>query len=740
VSNNHPTTPGETAAALLERAVALHKEGRLADAEPLYRAVLVTLPRDFDALHLLGVVRHQRGDHAAALELIDRAIAINFAVASAHSHRGLALQGLKRFEEALQAYDRALTLKPESVEALFNRGRVLLVLRQLADALKSFDAALALAPDFAEAHLYRGNTLQDLNALEAALKSHDRALELKSDFPDALNDRGLTLLGLRRWDEAFRDFNRALALKPVHAQALCNRGKAFFEMRNLTEALADFDRALAVDPDMAEALNNRATALFDLKRYSECAATLSRLLALFPDFDYALGAMFHAQRSACDWTNFAETSAEIVSGVVQGKKSDLPFALLTHSTSAGAQLSCAGRFTHDKYPAAAKPLWTGETYRHDRIRIAYLSADFHNHPVAYLMAEVFERHDATRFEVAALSFGPSDSGEMRRRLERAIPTFIGVDRLNDRAAAELLRKNEIDIAVDLKGFTTDCRPGILAYRPCPVQVSYLGFPGTVGAGYIDYIIADRHVIPKDHDAYFREKVVRLPDSLQPNDRKRRIAERIPSRTELGLPENGFVFCCFNASHKLNPSVFDIWMRLLKKVDGSVLWLAHSGEASENLKREAERHGVPATLLVFAPRVGELAEHLAREKQADLFLDTYPYNAHATASDALWAGIPLITCAGETFASRVGMSLLHAIGLPELIVTDLASYEALALKLATTPSLLRSIRARLKQNRDIKPLFDSVRFTRHIEAAYVTMYERQQRGEKPAAFDVPPIDA
>jgi len=793
------------AVAAFQRALALHRAGRFAEAEPLYRAVLAEAPRHFDALHLWGVIRHQTGDHLGALQLIDHAIAINPSVAFAHSNRGLALQELRRFDEALAAFDRAVALKPDlaeayynranvlrelirpgealaaynkalqfkpeylealinrgtalselgrsaealasferavalapnSVDALYNCGTMLLGFRRPAEALSYFDRTLSLAPGHTDAHMNRGNALRDMKRPEEALVSHDRALALKPDFAAALNNRGNALLELRRFDEAFTSYNRALTLKPDYAEAYCNRGNAFLEIRKYTDALADFDRALNVKPDFAEALNNRCNALFDLKRYGECAAAAARLLAAHPEFDYALGVLFQAQRHGCDWTGFEETRARIASDVGHGRRSDLPFPFLTHSTNAQAQLDCARIYAQDKYPAAATPLWSGERYRHDRIRLAYLSADFQNHATANLMAELFESHDAERFDVWALSFGPSDDSEMRRRLEHAIPHFIDVQDFSDQAAARLMREQEIDIAVDLKGFTTSCRPGIFAHRPCPVQVSYLGFPATMGVDYIDYIVADRRVIPPGFDAFYSEKVVRLPDSYQPNDRQRRIASNVPVRNELGLPEHGFVFCCFNSSYKITPPVFDIWMRLLKKLDGSVLWLLDEGEPTPNLKREAEARGVSSSRLVFAPLVG-LADHLARESRANLFLDTFPCNAHTTASDALWAGVPLVTCVGETFASRVAASLLHAIGLPELITDDLAAYEVLALKLATTPALLGSIRTRLASNRDTQALFDSARFRRHLEAAYRTMQERQQRGEPPRAFDVPQI--
>jgi predicted O-linked N-acetylglucosamine transferase (SPINDLY family) len=390
----------------------------------------------------------------------------------------------------------------------------------------------------------------------------------------------------------------------------------------------------------------------------------------------------------------------------------------------------------DKWPGRPDPLWRGERYGHDRIRIAYLSADFRSHAVSHLLAGLIERHDRARFETIALSFGPDDGSEMRSRLSSAFERFIDVSDKSDREIAAMLRGLEIDIAVDLMGYTQDSRTGIFALRAAPVQINYLGYPGTMGADFMDYILADRTVIPERQQGDYAEKVVCLPDSFQPNDDARRIAERTPTRAEAGLPERGFVYCSFNNNYKITPAVFDIWMRLLRKIEGSVLWLRHSSTATaDNLRREAGARGIDASRIVFAGQTKRLEDHLARHRLADLFLDTLPYNAHTTASDALWAGLPVVTCLGTTYAGRVAASLLHAVGLPELITQSLEDYEALALRLAMETDTLSAIKAKLARNRATHPLFDTDRYRRHLESAYATMWERYQRGEPPAAFCV-----
>ena len=620
-------------AATLQQAVAWHRQGRLAQAEALYRKILELQPGHFDALHMLGVVCQQSGNPHAAIELIGRAININPGNADAHSNLGNALLDLGRYEDALSCYNNALNIKPDHVEPLYNRG--------------------------------------------------------------------LALQELRRYDEALASYERALSLKPDHARALSNRG----------------------------------IALRDLKRHQDAIVSFSRLVEIAPDFGYALGNLCFSRLQCCDWSGYHESVERIAKAVSEGKRVIDPFSFTAISQSAAMQLQCARTYAADRYPPSQSPLWSGRRHNHDKLRIAYLSADFYNHATAYLMAGLFEQHDRERFEITAISFGPDARDGMRERLTRAFHQFVDIRGKSDREAAMLLHDMEIDIVVDLKGYTQGNRTGILAHRAAPIQVNYLGYPGTMGANYVDYILADARLIPPEHRAYYSERVVCLPDSYQVNDATRRIAEGTFSRADAGLPQKGFVFCSFNNNYKITPDVFDVWMRLLRNVPGSVLWLLEdSPVASHNLRQEAGQRDVAPQRLVFAPRMA-LDEHLARHRLADLFLDTLPINAHTTASDALWAGLPVLTCMGETFAGRVAASVLGALDMPELITRNLEDYEALAFALATTPDMLGGIRNKLARNRTSRPLFDTDRFRRHIEFAYLTMWERFQRGEQPASFDV-----
>ena len=696
---------------------------RLAEAKRLF----------LDALAL-----QQRRDLEQAKSLYQKALALAPGHPSVMNNLAAVLIELRQFPEARALCERLLEMNPKDEAALLKLANCQLRQGSAEAALLSYDRVLGIRPEYADALNNRGIALIKLNRPKEALASYDRALAATPDYPEALYNRGNALLDLRRPGEALASYDRALAIKPGDPELLYNRGIALFKLQRSQEALASYERALALRPGNIEALYNRGLALLELGRHEELIESFKMLLSIKPDCDYAMGYLLQARTQCCEWAEYDTSAARIAEDARAGKRADLPYNFLVVSESPADQLQCSRTYVADKYPAAARPVWRGERYDHDRIRLAYLSADLRNHATAWLMAGLFEAHDRTRFEITALSLGPDANDEMKARLTRAFDRLVEVSGKSDEEVALLLRELEIDIAVDLKGFTKHCRPGILAHRATPVQVSYLGYPGTLGADYIDYIIGDRTVIPPEHQAFYSEKVVYLPDCYQVNDSKRQIAAHAPTRAQAGLPERGFVFCCFNNNHKINPGVFDIWMRLLREVDGSVIWLLEDNPvAARNLRREAERRGVAPGRIVFAPRV-KMEEHLARHRLADLFLDTLPYNAHTTASDALWAGLPVLTQLGPTFAGRVAASLLEAVGLPELITRSREDYEALALKLATDGDLLSGIKDKLAANRATCPLFDTDRFRRHIEAAYITMSERAQRGESPSSIIVPPI--
>ena len=752
------------------QAMTLHQSGRIDEAERLYRDILRHIPNHPGPLHFLGVIEAQRGRHGEAVAWMDRAIAadpknpavhynranslrelkrqeealvgFDLALAAKPDHvaalnnRGTLLQELGRRQEALASFDRALVFDPNNTGVLSNRGYLLAKLRRPADALNSCDRALGLDPNHAGAWNNRGNALRDLKRPEEALVAYERSLSLDRDNPDTLVNRGNALRDLRRYGDALASYDRALEIRPAHINALANRGFLFMETGDHDAAVKTFAQALLATPDHADSLYGLGQCFLELKRHDDAVATYERLVAAAPSYSYATGMLLHARRMACDWHGLSTLAMQVRDQVRRGERAITPYAFVLGSDSPADNFLCA-KIVVEMSPSR-QPLLAGERYRRDKIRVAYLSADFRVHPVASLIAGVLEEHDKTSFETIGISYGPDDRSAMRTRLQKSFDRFLDVRDRSDSEAADLIRDLEADIAVDLTGFTAEGRYEILSRRPAPVQVNYLGYPATMAASHYDYILADACVIPDEDKSSYSEKIAALPFSYMPTDSKRRVGPR-PTRKEAGLPEAGFVFCSFNNAYKITPEIFDVWMRLLSGVENSVLWLSAANDAAQrNLRREAERRGIDPGRLVFARYVAATEDHLARLRLADLFLDTLPCNAHTTANDALLAGLPVLTARGGSFAGRVASSLLAAAGLPEMIAESLDDYETLAFRLARNRDALGIMRAKLAHNREGAPLFDTVRFCRHLESAYRTMWERYRRGEAPSSFAVEPV--
>jgi len=707
---------------------------RFSDAIAAYEHALGLDPKLAHAWLRLGNARYRLKQFRDALSAYDSALELEPNLAEAWLGRGGVYDGLQCYDEASAAFDRALTLNLNFAEAWFGRALLFFKLKRYDKASDAFERAVTLKPDFAEAWLGLGNLAWQLERYDEAFAAFEEALSIAPDLAGAWLGRGNVLQEhYKNLRDAGLAFEHALALKPDLAEAWLGRGNVLNKLRIYRDAQTAYDQALVLKKDLAEAWLGRANVFISLKQHVEAAAAYDKALALKSDLVYARGSRLYARLNLADWTDLSDETKTIISAVREKKSIIDPLAFSLISSSPFDQLACAKTFAESvgSFPA----IWSGEIYSHDRIRIAYLSGDFRTHPVAQLAVGLFERLDKSRFRTIGISFGSDDGSQLRRRIEAAFDDFIDVQRMDDQQIAELIRSHEIDIVVDLMAFTGDNRAGVLARRAAPVQVNYLGYPGTMAAHYIDYIIADPTVIPREDFECYTEQVVWLPDCYQANDENRPISDSRPTRLECDLPENAFVFCCFNNSFKILPQIFDIWMRLLAAVDNSVLWLmATNPVAVQNLKREAEKRGISSDRLIFAAKKLP-ADHLARISNADLFLDTLPYNAHTTASEALWAGVPLVTCLGPTFPARVAASLLKAVSLGELITHSLEGYEALALNLAKHPSRLRSLRERLARDRTTEPLFDTGRFARNIAAAYATMWHRYQRGQRPQAFDV-----
>lgn len=714
----------------MQKALAAYSGRDWVQAERRCRQVLRAKADHFDALTLLGIIAAQTQRMPEAAGLFRRAVAAQPGDVFAHIRCGNALEELARPGEALASYEQAIRLEPGFAEAYCNRGNALKALGRLGEALASYERAVELKPDYAEAFSNRGTVLQELRRPVEALASYEHAIRLEPGHAGTHYNFATALHELKKLADAVVSYNRAIELDPGYAGALNNLGNALKELGRPAEALASFERAIGLQPDHAEAHSNRGDVLEELKRPAEALASYERAMQLKPGLEYLYGARLHAKATLCDWSDIDAQTAELLARIERGEKASLPFPVLASSSSLRLQRRATEIWVNDKHPPRSESPGIPDRPRRGKIRIAYFSADFHDHATTYLMAGLLERHDRAKFEVFAFSFGPDKDDDMRKRVVAAVDEFIDVRSRPDGDIALLSRQKEIDIAVDLKGFTQDSRVDIFACRAAPLQVSYLGYPGTTAADYFDYLVADQTLIPEESRRHYSEKIVHLPGSYQVNDASRRISGRVFSRAELGLRESSFVFCCFNNNYKIKPATFDGWMRILGQVENSVLWLLEdSATATANLRKEAVRRGVAAERLVFALRM-PLAEHLARHRAADLCIDTLPYGAHTTASDALWAGLPVLTCTAESFASRVAASLLNAVDLPELVAATQNEYEKLAIELATKPERLVGIRKRLAANRLVAGLFDTGRFARHIESAFTQMHERRLAGLAP----------
>lgn len=601
----------------------------------------------------------------------------------------------------------------------------------IAEARRLFHEILALQPNnFAALYSMAVITSQNEEHTEA-LDWIRRTIATNPKYAPSFFVEAVVLQALGRFDESLASYERAIEVDPNYESAMINRSNLYYEIKQHVKAVESFADALRVNPMSDKALAGQAIILTEMNRYEDAIPLFERMLEANPDFDYGRGLLFHAEQHCCDWRRFEESRTLIEEGIRSGKKvcKTLPFMALSNSPE--DLLKCVKIFADHLFAAKpkSKHLWQGEAYQHDKIRLAYISPDFREHPVGHLMAGIIEHHDKSKFETIGISLGLDDNSSLRSRFKNAFSQFIDVRTRKSWDIAEMIRNLEVDILVDLAGYTADSRTDVFAFRPAPIHVNYLGYPGSLGVDYMDYILADRIVIPEDHKEFYSEKVAYLANAYLPTDSNLKISERTPSREEMGLPATGIVFCSFNHDYKINPAMFDTWMHILDQVPGSILWLMKLTEAAQgNLRREAETRGIDPDRLIFATRVPLVEDHLARYRLADLFLDCTPYNAHTTASDALRVGLPVLTYQGNTFSGRVASSLLTAIGLPEMITQSLEAYQNLAIELAKDPEQLAALKAKLLANQETYPLFKTDLFCQNMEQVFINMLEDHKKAK------------
>jgi predicted O-linked N-acetylglucosamine transferase (SPINDLY family) len=682
----------------LNSAIKAHASGSLEEARYFYKKTLIEDPQNSTALGWLGSIEAQLKNHDIAEDLLKKALA----------------------------------KEKNNQHFLLNYANLLYEKRQFYDAVAFYQKAIRQRPSDPICFANLAACYNEQGQPLLGLRVSDQAIQLKPDYAEAWSNRGNALHELKRYDEAIASHERALELKPDYAEAWSNRGNALNDLKRYDEAIAHYDQAISLKPDYAEGWSNKGATLHQLKRYDEAITHYDKAITIKPNIDWVYGNLIYGKMQICNWSTLGEDLENITQKVMSEEKVVNPLMLLAMNDDAFLHKKCSEIYAQNMYPLNSTLGSIPKSAKKERIRIAYFSPDFRNHPVSFLTSELFEIHDRDRFEVFAFSLNLAPTGdEMNLRLRKSFDRFIDADNMSDREVAELARELEIDIAIDLAGPTQYSRTGIFSYRAAPIQVNWLGYPGTIGAKYIDYIVADKIIIPEPHQQFYAEKIVYLPNTYMVDDTKRIPSTRVFTREECGLQENAFVFCCFNNDYKFNPKVLDGWSRILLAAKNSVLWISENNKYFRaNIATEFESRGIDSDRIIFAQKVEMMADHLSRYALADLFLDTHPYNAHTTALDSLKAGVPILTLMGQSFASRVAASLLNAIGLPELITNTQEEYEALAIELAMNPQKLADIKLKLAHTRLTTPLFDTPLFTKNLEGAYLKMMERYQADMMP----------
>ena len=671
-----------------KKAVEFHKKGDLVNANKILTDILKIKPNDFDSLYLNGIIAYQMGKTDISVKTISKAISIN----------------------------------PNNFEAHRNLAIIYKKIGKLNDSIKSFDNAIKINPNHAEIYNHKGYLLIQLNQHQLAIENWNKALEVKPDYFEVYNNLGNAYTVIRKIDNALDCYNKAIKINPNYAEAYINRSIILNNRNELNLALEDCNKAIKIKSNSAEAYNNRGIILSKLKKINSALEDYNKAFSINPNLDFLHGSLIYCKMNLCEWSNLDNDLKMLENAIITGKTAATPYSTIHFFDSASMQQKSAENFVKKKYNININENYFSKKNK-EKIRLGYYSADFCHHPTSLLISELLEQHNKNEFELYGFYFGNIKKDEMLDRTSKTFDKFYDVSFKNDKEIAKISRDHKIDIAVDLMGFTEKNRFGIFVEKCAPIQVNYLGYPGTIGSNHINYIIADKKLISDDSKKYFSEKIIYLPDTYQANDSKKKISNKVFTREEFNLPKSSFVYCCFNKTQKITPHVFDIWMKILNKVENSVLWLLEeNNESNENLKKEAFKRNVDPNRIIFA-RKTLLSEHLARHKLANLFLDTFIVGAHTTCSDSLWSGLPVITKTGSSFASNVSASLLSAVGLNELITSNESEYETLAVNLAKNTEKLNKIQNKLLENKLIKPLFNTKLFTKNIEAAYKEIYKK-----------------
>ena len=711
----------------LVRAFDLLKKNDFINAKVIYENILSADKKNFDALFFLAVILINFKNYKKAKDLLEQVVLIKPNFADAYNNIGICLEKLNDLDGAIKNYNLAISNKPNFAEAHNNIGVVFQKLRNFDQAILQYKKAITYKNLYLDAYVNLANLFKETKQFEEAIKNYDLAINLNPKLAEVYNNKGNALKEIRKFEEAIKNYDLAINLNPKLAEVYNNKGNALKEIRKFEEAIKNYDLAINLNPNFAEAYFNTATALQDIKNFEKAVLYFEKALLLDKEIPFCKGYLLHAKMLCCNWSGLNELYKEIYNDVEKNRYSATPFGYQAICDDESNLQKCAQLYSSKRFPEIKNNLFSKKVSKNKKIKIGYLCGEFREQATSILMTEVWEKHNKEDFEIIAFDSGWDDKSLRRNRIINAFDKFIDISKVSDLDAAKIIYKEQIDILINLNGFFGTGRPVVFSYRPAGIQINYLGFPGTIGSKYIDYILCDQTVVPPESKKFYNEKIIYLPDSYQANDTKRNISDKKFLREELYLPKESFVFCCFNNNYKITPNMFDVWARLLKKIDNSVLWLIDgNSEATENLKKEAKIRNIDVSRLIFAKRM-KLEDHLARHKNADLFLDTLPYNAHTTASDSLWAGLPVLTCLGKAFPGRVAASLLKSLNLPELITYSENEYISKAEELALNPEKLTLIKNKLDTNKFSQPLFNTELFCRNLESAFKIIFEKYSLG-------------
>ena len=719
---------------ILNSYINLYKKGELLLVIEEGKKLLKKFPKEFVIWNILGSSYQTLNRNDEAESAFEEAVSLKSDNYEAYNRLGVLLKNKGDYQKALVAYNKVILIKPEYANAYYNIGNIHQILGDSKKSLEFYEKAISLDPKHWLAYNNKANVLKSQHLIEEALYNYNQANSIKPDSVETLINIGNIFQELNKFDEAIDIYNKILIKNPKSFDTFNNIGIVFQKKENYEDAIKSFRKAILYNPNNFDYYNNLGNVLKEQGKNEEAIQSYERALSLNKNCEIARTQKLSLQSLICDWAKIAEDN-NYISTLGIYKEYVPPFSLLSLEDNPENHRKRSELFAKLNFSVKEIPFPSVKKEKSKRIRIGYFSSDFKEHPVAYLMAKVFEKHDRNKFEVYGYSIYGFHEDSFSERLKKSFDIFDNVSEMSDKEIAFLARQDNLDIAIDLNGYTENARPKIFAYRAAPIQINYLGYPGTMGADFMDYIIADRNLIPTDKQHFYTEKPIYLPHHYQAQDDSLRIADQTPSKLELGLPDEGFVFCAINSSYKITPREFDIWMRLLKKVDKSVLWLLDFKKGTkENLMNEAVARGVNPSRLVFAKYTSH-EKYLAQFRQADLFLDTFNYNAGATASNALWVGLPVLTKSGESYTSRMAGSLLSSIGLNNLITDTEEEYEKVALDLATNPDRLSNLRNELAKNILSKPLFKTQLFIDHLEKGYIQAYQNYLKGQKPQTIFV-----